>query len=199
MSLFAAVTVGALIGTPHCLGMCGALAVAGSDGPTSAVAYHAGRIGVYAVLGALLGAVGGLWSGPPWVVCGVGLLLLAAFCAVLAGLVPEPRIPVSWGLVRWGARLARRSGPVARLGFGAVNGLLPCGLLYGTLAMVATSGGALLGAGLMLWFGLLTAVPLVAATYGLRSVLRSLAARRALAGVLFASGAASLVWQGAWG
>lgn len=195
-----AVTVAAIAGTPHCLGMCGALATAGSR-KGGWLPYQTGRIAVYTGLGALGGAFGSAIPGPGWVTTVLSAVLLVAFAASLAGLVPEPHALMARftpGLARWGARFANRSGPAARLGFGVVNGLLPCGLLYATLAVPVSTGSAFTGAALMAWFGVLTAAPLTAAAFGLRALVRGRRARFVLAGLVLVTGLSSLARSGGW-
>ncbi len=190
--LFASVLVAALVGSPHCVGMCGSLACAASGGASDMVAYHTGRIATYAALGALSGALGQSLPGPPWVGSLVAAALLVGFAASLAGILPDwkPSIP---GLGVAGARLARRSGWSARAAFGVVNGLLPCGLVYATLAVPVALADPWAGAAAMTLFGVGTVPALLVAAWGLR---RALAhhrwSRRALAAAVLVSGLASL-------
>lgn len=183
--------VAALIGTPHCLGMCGGLAVAGGGRGLEQAAWHAGRIGTYATLGALAGAVGHALPTPGWAGA-VGMVLLVLFAAALAGFVPEPAI--RWpGLARLGRWLAQRRGLAARFGFGATTGLLPCGLLYTALAVPVGLADPLYGALAMALFGLGTVPALVLATTGLRRVVAARPwARKLLAAGVLASGLWSL-------
>lgn len=79
-----------LAGSPHCVGMCGGFAVAAAGGPrgrASALAWSAGRLSTYAVLGALVGAFGGALPGPGWVGTAIAAAFLVYFAARLAGLV----------------------------------------------------------------------------------------------------------------
>jgi sulfite exporter TauE/SafE len=191
-----AVAFAALAGTPHCLGMCGALAAAGStDGGW--LPYHSGRIAVYMTLGALAGAFGSAIPGPGWVTTAVSAILLIGFAAALAGLLPEPKVAIP-GLARMGARFARQRGPFARFGFGIVNGLLPCGLLYATLAVPVSTGSATSGGALMALFGVITAAPLTAAALGLRALLNGRRTRLLMAGVVLVTGLSSLANRGGW-
>ena len=54
--------IASLVGTPHCLGMCGGFAAASAGSPAHLAAWHAGRLSTYAALGAvagfLLGVIG---------------------------------------------------------------------------------------------------------------------------------------------
>lgn len=184
--------VAALAGSPHCVGMCGALACAAGGRPAHLAGYHAGRIGTYAALGALAGGAGSAIPGPGWLGTAVAAALLVVFAASLAGLVPEPSVRLP-GLARAGQRLAGRFDLPSRVLFGAVNGLLPCGLVYATLSLAVATASAASGALVMAVFGLATVPALTAATLGLRGLLaRSLGARRALAVVVLATGLGTL-------
>ncbi len=194
--LLGAVAVAALAGAPHCIGMCGALAVAGS-GEGGWLPYHLGRTLTYATLGALAGGFGAALPGPPWLSTVVSAALLVGFAAALAGFVPEPRFAVP-GVAKAGARLMRDPRPFARVAFGAVNGLLPCGLLYATLALPVASGSAWQGALLMVAFGVLTAAPLTAATLGLRKLLQGRRVRLVMAAVVLGTGIYGLAERGSW-
>ena len=142
-------------------------------------AYFFGKTLTYAAFGAVAGvaglalreALGGVGG-----VLGVGLgLVLVALGLGLCG--------VAWGRGGApGARLAARLGPAvgrlvasgrpgALVGLGALNGLLPCGLVYGMLAVAAQSGGAGRGALVMAVFGAAT-VPALALTGALGARLR---------------------------
>jgi sulfite exporter TauE/SafE len=184
--------VAAFAGSPHCLGMCGPLACAAGDRAAQHAAYHLGRIGTYAVLGAAAGTFGQGIPGPAWLGPAVAAVFLVGFSASLAGLLPEPRVALP-GLARLGARWARRFDLPSRVGFGVVNGLLPCGLVYATLSLAVASRSPLVGAAVMATFGLCTVPALLAATYGLRHVLSgSRPVRRLLAGAILVAGLATL-------
>ncbi len=191
-----AIVIAAVAGTPHCLGMCGALAVAGS-GDGGWLPYHSGRILTYAALGGHAGGLGASIPGPGWLPTAVSAVLLVGFAAALAGFLPEPKFALP-GVAKAGAVLARRKGPLARLGFGVVNGLLPCGLLYATLSIPVSTGSAASGALLMGLFGLISAVPLTAAVFGLRRLLQGRKARLAMAGLVLVTGLWILADRGAW-
>jgi sulfite exporter TauE/SafE len=154
-----------LLGSGHCGTMCGPLvllatpraadlgthsACSAGRGARHAVLYHGGRAATYVCLGALVGLVGGQLTHLGFgralaVVAGVALILQAV---AAAGIVTVPlevsRIgrAVSCALARAGywMRSHRVMGPVV---FGALNGLLPCGLLYA--ALTAAGGFGTLG------------------------------------------------------
>jgi sulfite exporter TauE/SafE len=171
-----------IAGSLHCIGMCGPILasffeVFRSDDERSRskgsfaldfLAYHAGRIWTYGLLGFIVGLAGQRlreggalfgWQRPVsiGIACAVilsGLLLL--------GLLPAGRLEtlVSGCGVRrlqdwpWFRGLLHGRKLLSRFLLGAVMGLLPCGLVYAMLVMVATLPTPLHAAAGMLIFGL---------------------------------------------
>ena len=133
-----------------------------------ALAYNGGRVASYAALGALFGALGSLSTGVfPLDAFRFGLRAIAALCMLAVGLHLAGLPSIVKRLESLGAPLWRGLAPLAKrfvplrtpwhaLGLGAVWGLMPCGLLYGSLALAASSGSATLGAATMLAFGVAT-------------------------------------------
>jgi sulfite exporter TauE/SafE len=174
-----------LLGSSHCVGMCGGIAAALANGQPAAPAvrtllplvHGCGRILSYAAAGALAATLGVAalrqladqhWSAL--------LRLCAASVMIIIGLnlALAPWTPVAWLRTpeRWGALLWRRVMPVLSrrlpraalpraLAAGLLWGWLPCGLVYSALLAAATSGSPLRGALTMLAFGAGT-VPAVA-------------------------------------
>ncbi len=155
--LFAGAFIGGMMGSPHCLGMCGPFAAAASDSPAG---YHVGRLTTYAVLGALAGGFGAILPGPGWVSAAVSIALLLWFSGRLAGIVPETHIRIP-GLTEAAAKLLQKRGFSGRFLLGAASGLLPCGLLWAGLGIAVSSEHPLVGAAIAVTFGLGT-VPLLA-------------------------------------
>lgn len=163
-----------LLGSAHCVGMCGGFVIllAGAGGGhRSLLAYFAGKTSSYALLGALAGLLGGvaglrLAGAQGLLSVALGLVLVAVGLG-LCGVLGRIR-----GVDRVSGHLAARLGPAVRhlvqrdrpgafWGLGALNGLLPCGLVYGMLAKAATTGSAGAGALTLAVFGLGT-VPALA-------------------------------------
>lgn len=179
--------VAGLVGSLHCIGMCGAFAVACGGRAGDTVLWHAGRIATYAILGALAGAFGSMIPGPGWVGAVVGGILISWFAASLAGLVPEPHLSIP-GVKHLATNLAQKTNYAARFGFGMATGLLPCGLVYATLAVPVAAADPFVGALAMAAFGVGTAPALTAVAMGLRKVvMRDLRLRRLLAAGIFVS------------
>ncbi|HXG46542.1 MAG TPA: sulfite exporter TauE/SafE family protein [Methylomirabilota bacterium] len=153
-----------LVGSLHCAGMCGPLALAVPvPGPSrcalwiSRGLYNLGRVGTYVALGAAFGLAGrtvALAGLQEWI-------SLAAGAAILVGLILSRAMPIGTPVGRvvgqlkagLGALLRRRSAS-ALVGLGLLNGLLPCGLVYVACAGAAATGGVGSGAGYMFAFGL---------------------------------------------
>lgn len=165
-SYWAAFMVGVL-GSGHCLGMCGGLVSAffmklQAKDPWPYLTYHAGRIAVYAVVGliaALLGAVLvstgrlGLAQGILQIVAGAIVILLGFD---LLGISPIRNAygfaPIAW--LRKQFMTATQKGPIvgALIG-GAINGLMPCSLTMAMAVKATTAPSPPEGMLLMLAFG----------------------------------------------
>lgn len=168
MEFLAAILLG-LAGGLHCAGMCGPIAlVVGRSVP-----YLLGRILTYAVLGVIAGAGASTiatagYSQVVSIVAGSLMMILAAMQLLWhRSLFPQKfmvRItkPVR---VRLQGLLQRRTG-VAMLGIGAVNGLLPCGLVLSATFGAASTHTVLGGALFMLMFGLGTLPVMASIAYG---------------------------------
>jgi len=163
MSLVAAFILG-LAGSLHCAAMCGplTLALAGARRQASSAwpwLHHGGRLATYAILGAISGTLGAavVWAGfERWLSIGAGATVLILALRQLYG---RPGFAA-----RLGSRLKSRFVPLLRsqsklstIGLGALNGLLPCGLVYVACVAAAASGTVLAGVAVMLAFGLGTA------------------------------------------
>jgi sulfite exporter TauE/SafE len=204
------VFVAGLLGTAHCLGMCGpfVLAIGGGGRSWSDVllrqgAYTAGRVFTYAVLGAVAG-----YGGARLTAFAPSLINLPALLAIAAGalLVYQGLKATGW-LPAWSTRggignagclaggflgqFLRQPGASGAFIAGLFTGLLPCGLLYGMLALAASTYSPLLGGATLAVFGLGTAPLLILA--GLAGRLLGLATRR----WIYAAAAWCLVLTGA--
>lgn len=161
-------------------------------------AYQLSRAGAYALVGALLGGVGGsaaaVASFPmkralPWVMAAA---LIASALEIGRRLPPIPVLSrAARALLARGAKLAGwgRAGAI-----GAVTPLLPCGLLYGGYLAAAASGSALSGAITMGAFALGGAPALIAAQLWMARV-EAPWAQKLLRHVLPVAAAAVLVFR----
>ncbi|WNG38900.1 sulfite exporter TauE/SafE family protein [Archangium violaceum] len=154
--------MGALVvgvtGSVHCLLMCGPLACAGLPGVKgperwrAVLAYQSARVGAYALVGGLLGALGGgvtqvlAVSAQPYLPWVMAAALVASALELGKRLRPLPGLSYLAGAV---TRASAKFSLLSKSGaMGAVTPLLPCGLLYGVYAAALASGsfggGALL-------------------------------------------------------
>ncbi|MBS4099164.1 MAG: sulfite exporter TauE/SafE family protein [Sulfuricella sp.] len=188
LGIFSVFLVGLLGGT-HCVGMCGGIVGALSlQLPNQApqwrfhLAYSAGRIASYVLVGAFAGAAGAsslLLSDLLPVKQGLYLLanlLLIALGLYLAGLSSavlrlEGAGSAIWNRLQPYTRklLPVRSVPQA-LALGALWGWVPCGLVYSMLITALASGSAVKGAVVMLAFGIGTLPNLLAMGYFARQL-----------------------------
>jgi uncharacterized protein len=163
-----------LLGSLHCVGMCGPIALAlplRRDRAGAALGgvmlYNTGRALTYAVMGAVTGLAGSAvqWFGGQQVLSIVaGALVLVILAAGFFGKrIKAPFLVKPLAAVRSSlGRLFSRRRADTMLFIGLLNGLLPCGLVYAGLAGAAATGSALQGAIFMFVFGLGT-IPALAA------------------------------------
>lgn len=171
-----------LLGSAHCLGMCGPFALtlgAASRNTRHNVcrqcAYSAGRIFTYVVLGAIAGFGGEQLTQrvPAYLNVPALLAIVAGLYLIYQGLVAagvlKPRLgtATTCGAASLFRTLLTTSSTKEAFLAGLFTGLLPCGLLYGMLALAAAAHHALLGGASMFFFGMGT-VPamLMAGTAG---------------------------------
>lgn len=184
-SLLPTVLVASLVGSLHCVGMCGPFVAfyAGGDASRgvrrllSHATYSAGRLVAYATLGLAAGSVGAALD-----LAGslAGFQRVAALAAgvtmVLWGVLALLRLrgvrvlPARAGSAAWlqrAFRVVAGAPPVLRAGsVGLLSGLLPCGWLWAFLVAAAGTGSALRGAAVMAAFWLGTVPALLAAGLG---------------------------------
>lgn len=172
-----------LFGGAHCVAMCGGVVgvlcsaaprcpSAQKDSKLSRapywLAYNGGRVASYTLLGALFGALGTLSTGVfPLDGVRFALRAVAALCMLAVGLHLAGLPSIIRGVEAIGAPLWKRVSPLTKrflplrtpwhaLVLGALWGLMPCGLLYGALALAASAESPATGAMTMGAFGVAT-------------------------------------------
>lgn len=203
--------VAGLLGSGHCIGMCGGLVSACflrlarfGRNAVCHVAYHAARLAVYVLAGAIAAGLGEVLPQTGRFGFAQGILqILAGLALVVLGLDLLGRLPFSLGMgfapLAWSRRLVTAAvdrGPiVGALLAGVANGLMPCALTLAMAIKAATVGTAVDGALLMLAFGAGTLPSMVG--LGMASTRLSVAGRARLtkvaALVVIVMGAALLV------
>lgn len=174
------VLIGGVLGSAHCIGMCGGISATMSLGARSVASsilrqllWSFGRIATYVFLGISTSAFGA-----GFLQTQSHAVLLQSIMAVVAGLLLMAQGLHAMNWIPW--RIRRRSGPscVTRSVFaqflkggsalgafvaGLLTGFLPCGLVYSFLALAVSTGNPVRGAAVMLSFGLGT-IPVMLAT-----------------------------------
>jgi sulfite exporter TauE/SafE len=188
--------LGGLLGSSHCVGMCGAFALTIGLGMPSAaanarrqLAYSLGRIFTYSFAGAVAGFAGmrlQQLSASAFRAQTV-LAIVAGALLVVQGLHSAGLLPAFWER-RTGAgycpsqslfrSFLMGTGWHNAFLAGLLTGFLPCGLVYAYLVLAAGFGNILFGALIMALFGAGT-IPLMVLT-GVGSSLLTLDARRYL-------------------
>jgi sulfite exporter TauE/SafE len=175
--LLAAFAAG-FLGSSHCAGMCGPIVVLFEGKPAAQgritvvwrrVLYNTGRGLFYVSLGAVAGLSGSIVAGLLDLQAATYLLrIVAAGMVVIIGLHLMGFTRFLGGFEKKGVRIWQWLSPLTlrllpiktsaqALAAGFLWGALPCGLVYSSLALAATSGGALAGALTMalFWLGTL--------------------------------------------
>jgi sulfite exporter TauE/SafE len=170
-----------LVGSVHCLGMCGPLVLAYSlhltpetsgsgPGALSAgavhhLAFHAGRLTTYGLLGGLAGAVFQVPSLTrtfaemrTWVTLAGGILMVSFGLGLAGVLSPRFFFPLVWqpgtkGYIVF-RHLLSSKGLHSKLALGIFSGFLPCMLSFAMIVKAATTANYALGFFTMLLFGL---------------------------------------------
>jgi sulfite exporter TauE/SafE len=177
MDFITPLTIG-LIGSFHCIGMCGPIVVALPlkkhaliSKISGAILYNTGRVVTYSLLGIVFGVLGRgihLAGFQQWTSI---LLGSAMIISVLFPFVFREKITIAGLFSGYTARLIVRLKKLftdrsyfSLMMIGLLNGLLPCGLVYVAIAGAINSGNLGSGALFMMLFGIGTIPLLLVAT-----------------------------------
>lgn len=169
------ITIAFLGSFGHCIGMCGGIVIAYSSTKvqqewskiqqsTAHLLYSFGRILTYAILGAIFGFLGGVATfsntanGILWLIAGSAMLLtgLSLLGKIRFLTLIEHSVSKSnWYQQNFRSLLSSQSLTSFFL-LGMLNGLLPCGFVYFFAITAASTADPLLGALVMIIFGLST-------------------------------------------
>jgi sulfite exporter TauE/SafE len=210
-SLLSTLFIVGLMGSGHCIGMCGGIVAAlGSNRPSLVLllGYNLGRLLSYSIAGAIAaGLVVGL-AGERYQLLIPLLRTLAGIMIVLMGLYIAGWWRVLTRLEQLGQIVWRQIQPlvlglgkpdsaVQSVAAGMLWGWLPCGLVYSALSQALLSDSAAMGALAMLAFGLGTLPAMLAAGWfssQLARWLQSPALRKIMGLCLMAMGL-WMIWQ----
>jgi uncharacterized protein len=166
MFLWTAFIVG-LVGSAHCAGMCGPIALAlplKSDNWFTRVSggliYNIGRIITYMLLGAIFGLLGKglhmagfqLWAS---VVIGILMITLVVVPLIFKKMPSLNNVFESYSARLLGGfrNMFRKGGAFSLFGIGLLNGILPCGLVYVAVAGAINTGDVVSAMMYMALFG----------------------------------------------
>ena len=164
-----------LVGSLHCIGMCGPIAVALPLGNRNygykilgSLTYNLGRILTYGILGAIFGMLGqgiemaGLQQGAT-IGIGVIMILSVIFPALFKGKIKIEQLFFGYAgkLIGKFRQLFAISSLPSLFLIGLLNGLLPCGLVYVAVAGAINTNDTFFGIIYMVIFGLGT-IPIMA-------------------------------------
>lgn len=165
--LVAAISIG-FLGSFHCIGMCGPIAMALPVGRETkfkrvagGVVYNLGRVFTYGVFGLLFGLLGkgfviGGYQQILSITIGVIILLsllLPAHATSFFGLT-KVILPIITKVKSLLSNLFKQKSFASLFLIGVLNGLLPCGLVYLGVAGAIATGDAWKGSLFMMMFGL---------------------------------------------
>ncbi len=166
MELWTALVLG-FVGSFHCVGMCGPIAMSIPRSSSSLVAlsfsaglYNSGRILVYAVFGLLFGLLGTQitfsgFQGTLSIILGAGIV----FGVVLNRFFKKRDKPQVYqnfvkSISKYYGKLLRKPSIFALFGMGMLNGLLPCAFVYSGLAAAVLTESPIHSMQYMALFGL---------------------------------------------
>lgn len=168
-----------LLGSLHCVGMCGPLALAlpitqkkGINKIAGALLYNIGRAITYAAMGLVLGLLGvgaKIYGIQQWVSIAAGILMVLS--VVLASVVNFKAFAqkISFknsGFIQKGiSKRLKNPNPFTLFVIGLLNGLLPCGLVYIAISGALVSPSLLNSVIFMFLFGLGTLPMMFAIVY----------------------------------
>lgn len=185
-----------LMGSVHCIGMCGGIvgaltlpittpprtiAIKPHHGRSFPIFYNLGRISSYVLAGALAGALGLALFDVTQLerIAAAGRVIAGSFMLALGlylpgwwrGLAVLEHVGAKvWRYIEpFGRRLLPPRGPLHAYGLGLVWGWLPCGMVYAALSAALASGSGLSGAAVMAAFGLGTLPMLLGMSFGARA------------------------------
>lgn len=167
--LFWSAFIMGLVSNLHCLGMCGPLALSVPQHPkfriTGILLYNAGRILIYALLGALFGFIGSTFKIIGFqnvlsITIGISLVIAAFYPKLLKarGFLSFPLQKIR----HWLSVLFKKKTLSSIFFIGTLNGLLPCGMVYFALAGAVATSHWYAGSLFMLLFGMGTTPIMIA-------------------------------------
>ncbi len=193
LSIPLAVFIASILGSTHCVTMCGPIAITVNNSAGYMSLYHIGRLMSYLTLGIVAGLLGETFLSNNFPAISTISIILISIFFIYTGyklimgkpleFLPSKTIsqliskPAKWSLAQ--------SRPVKSLTLGIVNGFLPCGWVYIFVIGAVTTKSPLYSAAILFIFWLGTVPALSAFPYIYKKTLKRAPKRLAIAaGVL---------------
>lgn len=171
--IISALTLG-FLGSFHCAGMCGPIALAlplknnnWLSRVLSTLIYNFGRTFTYALLGLLFGLIGKGFKMAGFqqtvsIITGIVMILSVLFPLIFRNRFKAKSFSFISGIQNSLSKMFSVSTYFSLFTIGILNGLLPCGLVYTAVALAITSNDSINGMFAMIAFGLATSPMLIA-------------------------------------
>ena len=193
LSIPLAVFIASIVGSTHCVTMCGPIAITVNNSSGYMTLYHIGRLISYLILGIVAGLLGETFLSNNFpIISTISIILISIFFIytgykLIVGkpleFLPSKMIsqliskPTKWSLAQ--------SRPVKSLTLGVVNGFLPCGWVYIFVIGAVATKNPLYSAAILFIFWLGTVPALSAFPYIYKKTLKRAPKKLAIAaGVL---------------
>lgn len=181
---FSAAFIMGFLGSLHCIGMCGPIALAvpfrtrsASTRMIAAALYNSGRVLSYALIGFFFGLLGyglSLAGLQQWLSIAAGVVLISSVAVAYFGPGSSHGIAgISWfplPLKNAMSNILRSNKLYYQLLLGILNGILPCGLVYMAVAGAIATGSSWSGALFMIFFGAGTIPAMFALPFAVNSI-----------------------------
>lgn len=168
ISIFLAALLLGFLGSFHCIGMCGPIALTlpvqhldGFKKLMGIILYNSGRVFTYALLGLIFGVIGMSFNLFGWqqilsIILGSLLLLFFVASFLQKRIFKNQFIQNRWNkyILHWLTPLFQKKSLGNVFLIGLLNGLLPCGLVYMAIAGALATGNLLTSSVFMASFGL---------------------------------------------
>jgi sulfite exporter TauE/SafE len=170
MVLPGGILIASLLGSTHCVAMCGGLVVNLAQGNKALILYHFGRLLSYMILGALAGALGGFLVGNSvtaamsWATSLIfAAILIAAGIRRFQGRSLHFKLPLSLSTLfarALGFAQRKKIAWLSPFALGFLSAFLPCGGLYTFVVTASATKSATLGAASLslFWLGTVPAL-----------------------------------------
>lgn len=168
-----------LLGSVHCIGMCGPLVMAlpiskktTLQKGVSIFLYHVGKLSSYALLGVIVGQFGKQFfifnaQQHVSVIIGAIMLVYVVWVFILKPTISfSPLLTIQKPIMNWLSRLFRSEYLASFYLIGFLNGLLPCGMVYLALTSAFATGNVFYSGLFMTLFGLGTMPALIMVAVG---------------------------------